>query len=159
MSGILDEPWYRSALAFVQRRHEGKLDKAGKPYYQHFERVSDSVRRMFPHATRSQIEAALLHDALEPNGCSVEEMRKAGIQAESIAIIRRITLPTDGRSYLKYVEDLVASGDVKAIEVKLCDNIEAYNSYKDATDPAGQSLFKERYVPSRRMMEEALKLR
>lgn len=159
MSGILDEPWYRSALTFVQKRHEGKLDKVGRPYYQHFERVSDNLRRMFPHATRSQVEAALLHDALEPNGCSVEEMRNIGIQEESIAIIRRITLPTDDRSYLKYVEDLVASGDVKAIEVKLCDNIEAYDSYKNATDPNGQSLFKDRYEPSRRMMEEALSLR
>lgn len=156
---VLDEAWYKSALAFVQRRHEGKKDKAGQPYYRHFESVADNLRQMFPHATRSQIEAALLHDALEPDGCSVEELRQEGIQEESIAIIRRITLPTDGRSYLQYVRDLVDSGDRKAIEVKLCDNIEAYNSYKDATDPNGQALFKDRYEPSRRMMEEALELR
>ena len=158
MSDVSEEAWYKSTLEFVKRRHEGKFDKNGEPYYRHFERVSDNLRRMFSHASRSQIEAALLHDALEPNGSSMEELRRIGLEEEAIGIIKRITLPTDGRSYLQYVQDLVSSGDIKSIEVKLCDNLEAYEAYKSATDAEGQTLFKDRYVPSRRMMEQALKI-
>ena len=80
------------------------------------------------------MQAALLHDALEPKGCSIEELLAHGVTAEAIAIIHHISLPQDGRSYLAYIQDLAGSGDVAAIQVKLADNLDAVEFYATRTD-------------------------
>ena len=106
---VKNDSWYQSTLAFVQARHQGRVDKLGGwPDYQHFERVADRLIRLFPQATQAQVQAALLHDALEPKGCSIEELLAHGVTAEAIAIIHHISLPQDGRSYLAYIQDLRA---------------------------------------------------
>ena len=156
MPAVKSEPWYRSTLAFVQKRHEGKVDKLGWPYYQHFERVADRLIRLFPDASQAQIQAALLHDALEPGECSAEELKTEGIVSDAIAIIQRISLPQDGRTYLEYVRDLVASGDVAAVKVKLADNLDAVEFYSTRTDPESKQILETRYEPSRKMLQEGL---
>jgi (p)ppGpp synthase/HD superfamily hydrolase len=156
MRAIKNEAWYQSTLAFVQKRHRGKVDKLGWPYYQHFERVADRLIWLFPNATPAQVQAALLHDALEPEESSVEELKTEGIVPEAIAIIRRISLPQDGRSYLEYVRDLVATGDVAAVQVKLADNLDAVEFYSTRTDQDSKHILETRYEPSRKMLQEAL---
>ena len=44
MQAIKSKSWYQSTLAFVQKRHHGRVDKLGWPYYQHFERVARPPR-------------------------------------------------------------------------------------------------------------------
>lgn len=156
MRAVKSEAWYQATLAFVQKRHSGKVDKLGWPYYQHFERVADRLVRLFPQATPAQVQAALLHDALEPGECSVEELHAEGILPEAVAIIQRISLPQDGRSYLEYVKDLAATGDVAAVQVKLADNLDAVEFYSTRTDPESKHILETRYEPSRKMLQEGL---
>lgn len=156
MQAIKGESWYQSTLVFVQKRHLGQVDKLGWPYYQHFERVADRLVRLFPQATQAQVQAALLHDAAEPQGCPVEDLQAHGVIPEAIAIIRRISLPQDGRSYLAYIEDLAASGDIAAVQVKLADNLDAAEFYSTREDAESKRMLETRYEPARRMLQEGL---
>src|SRR5690606_11422558 len=90
------EPWFRTVFAFVKKRHDGKTDELGRPYYQHFERVANRLVMRFPGASPAQVQAALLHDAFEPGGTEPAALRANGASDEAIRIIERITLPTDG---------------------------------------------------------------
>jgi (p)ppGpp synthase/HD superfamily hydrolase len=156
MGAVKSEAWYQETLAFVQKRHLGKADKLGWPYYQHFERVADRLIRLFPQATPAQVQAALLHDALEPGECSIEDLQAQGIVPEAIAIIQRISLPQDGRAYLEYVRDLVGSGDVAAVQVKLADNLDAVEFYSTRTDSESKRILETRYEPCRKMLQDGL---
>ncbi len=155
-SPVHDQDWYRAAIALVRQRHGGKTDALGHPYHLHFERVADRLMRLFPRASRGQVEAALLHDALEPGAGTPLDIAAIGLDEEAVRIIRHITLPTDGRSYLQYVADLAATGDVAAVEVKLADNLDATEFYSTRTDAAAMALLADRYDPSRRLLQQAL---
>jgi len=150
------QEFYRTARALVVARHGEQTDPLGQKVSQHFERVARRVETMFPAATPAQIVAALLHDALEPGQSSVAELRAVGIEERAIELIQRITLPTDGRDYLTYVRDLVASGDREAIEVKLADNLDALEVFPRIGTPEALELVENRYKPSRRIMLDAL---
>lgn len=150
------EPWYVETLDLVKRRHAGKQDKVGRPYYQHFERVADRLLQTVPDATRGQVQAALLHDALEPGEMSVAELQQNRIDPDAVRIIQRITLPTDGRDYLQYITDLAAAGDVQAIQVKLADNADAIANYTADGSEAAQTMLEQRFLPSRRILLQSL---
>lgn len=152
------EDWYIQTLGLVKQRHEGAQDRMGRPYYQHFERVADRLLQSVPEACRAQVQAALLHDAFEPgkSQVSADELRRAGIDEEAVRILQRITLPTDGRSYLQYIADLAASRDIAAIQVKLADNADAIaNHTADGSEELKRTL-EQTYLPSRRMLQQAL---
>jgi (p)ppGpp synthase/HD superfamily hydrolase len=156
MIGIHEEDWYKSALELVRRRHKNQLDPLGWSFSMHFERVANRLIRLFPDATRAQVEAALLHDALQPGNCSTNELREKGITEHAIEIIETITLPTDGRSYLEYVADLVATANLAAIQVKLADNLDAFEYYSTRTSDEAKKLLETKFEPSRRMLQDAL---
>ncbi len=153
---VHDTAWYRETLAYVERRHHGKTDKLGRPYYEHFTRVVDRLLDHAPHATPAQVQAALLHDALEPDGVTAEELRRQGVEESAIRIIQRITLPTDGRDYMQYIEELVAHGDRAALEVKLADNADAVSTYTENPTLPGAELLEARFIPARKMLKDAL---
>jgi (p)ppGpp synthase/HD superfamily hydrolase len=159
MSSRKDEAWYQSTLALVQERHSGKVDKLGWPYYQHFERVADRLVRLFPGATPAQVQAALLHDALEPGESSVEQLRQRGITSEAVELIDKIKLPTDGRAYLQYIRELVETGDIFAIQVKLADNLDAFEFYSTRTDDESKRILENQYDPARKMLQAGLDLK
>jgi (p)ppGpp synthase/HD superfamily hydrolase len=153
---IENEEWFRRARDEVRVRHTGKTDKLGAPYHEHFERVADRLLRLFPAATRPQVEAALLHDALEPGGTTEANLEAIGVTPEALRILRHITLPTDGRSYLQYIADLAATGDREAIEVKLADNLDATEYHSTRATTESRALMAETYDPSRLMLQDAL---
>jgi (p)ppGpp synthase/HD superfamily hydrolase len=152
------EDWYVRTLDLVKQRHGGKLDRMGRPYHQHFERVADHLLQDVPEASRAQVQAALLHDAFEPGELQVsaDELRHDGIDEDAVRIIERITLPTDGRSYLQYIADLATSRDVAAIQVKLADNADAIaNHTADGSEESKRTL-EQTYLPSRQTLLRAL---
>ncbi|MBV9783557.1 MAG: hypothetical protein JO264_07025 [Acidisphaera sp.] len=156
MAVTKSEPWYVRTLDLVKRRHEPRLDKVGRPYYQHFERVADRLLQAVPDATPAQVQAALLHDALEPGEMSPSELRDNGIDDETIRIIQAITLPTDGRDYLQYINDLAATRDVYAIQVKLADNADAIANYQADASDAAKEMLERRFLPSRQILLQAV---
>lgn len=156
---IADAPWYRAAWALVLRRHAGKLDKLGRPAEEHFTRVANRLISFFPQANPAQIQAALLHDALEPGAFTAEDLRGAGISERAISVIQKISLPQDGRSYIQYSQDLAATGDVEALQVKLADNADAFELFATIGTAEAKLRIEQQYVPSRRIMRAGLPAR
>lgn len=151
-----EEAWYRAAWQLVLQRHRGHVDRLGRPAEEHFTRVARRLGSMFPNATRAQVEAALLHDALEPGGFTLEQLVSSGLLPETLRILRNIQLPVDGRSYLQYIHDLVATGDVEAIQVKLADNADAFDVYSAIGGVEGETRLNEQYIPSRDILRRGL---
>ena len=99
MSLIPDAGWYLALLDAVQAQQAGVLDRLGRPWAQHFERVA--LRTLFrnPAATRAQMEAALLHDAFMDRGGGKAMLASLGIGAETTEMIRITTPPSDADFY------------------------------------------------------------
>lgn len=149
--------WYRETLALAQRLHSGQVDKAGAPYWTHLERVARRLVERFPDATKAQVQAALLHDAIEDAGMTPESLRALGVEEEAIAAIQLVSrnLNPEG-SYLEWVGRIAASGNVTAIRVKLADNLDNSDPVRVAAIAAGPRMVAEKYAPARAVLESAL---
>ena len=170
MSLVPTDPWYQAILAAVGRQQAGITDYVGRPWAQHFERVALRVMFRNPQASRSQIEAALLHDAFMDRGGSQPMLEALHIGPAAIEIIELTTPPPNAdyyrdfqqigpaecALYLDYIGGLVASGHRPAIEMKLADIQDTIDACRlGATDLlTGQYI--NRYEPSRRLLEAAL---
>lgn len=153
---FVNTAWYRAAWSLVLEKHGGKLDKLGRPAEEHFTRVTNRLLTMFPQANPAQVQATLLHDALEPGAFTAEELLEAGIAERAIDMIRRISLPQDGRSYLQYAQDLAASGDVESIAVKLADNADALDLFGAIGTAEASERIEKQYLPSRAALRAGL---
>ena len=170
MTLVPDAPWYRTLLAAVQAQQAGVVDRIGRPWAQHFERVA--LRTLFrnPQASRAQIEAALLHDAFMDRGGGGAMLASLGIGPEAATMIRMTTPPPDAdyyrdferigppecERYLGYVSRLAASGHRPAIEMKLADITDTIDACRAGATPVLVGQFHHRYEPSRRILEAAL---
>ncbi len=76
--------WYRSTLNLAKRLHGGQVDRGGRPYWRHLENVARALVERWPDATKSEIQAALLHDALEDTSATAADLRTQGIPADVI---------------------------------------------------------------------------
>jgi len=167
---VPDAPWYRTLLAAVQAQQAGIVDRVGRPWAQHFERVA--LRTLFrnPAATRSQIEAALLHDAFMDRGGGAAMLASLGISPDAVAIIRITTPPPDAdyyrdferigpaecERYLAYISGLAASAERTAIEMKLADITDTIDACRAGATPVLFGQFHHSYEPSRRILETIL---
>ena len=170
MTLVPDAPWYRAILDAVAVQQAGITDRVGRPWAQHFERVALRVIFRNPGASRAQIEAALLHDAMMDRGGGRSMLETLGIADEAIGIIEITTPPADadyfraferiGPSecalYLDYVRGLVRSGRREAIEMKLADIQDTIDACRAALTPVLVDQYRNRYEPSRRLLEAAL---
>ena len=170
MTLVPDAPWYRALLAAVQAQQAGVMDRVGRPWAQHFERVA--LRTLFrnPAAPRAQLEAALLHDAFMDRGGGEAMLRSLEVGSEAVAMIRLTTPPPDAdfyrdfeaigpaecARYLGYVRGLAGSGDRLAIEMKLADITDTIDACRTGATPVLTDQFRTRYEPSRRILEAAL---
>lgn len=149
--------WFQETLEFAKTLHHGQVDKAGVPYWMHLERVAHRLVERFPDATKAQIQAALLHDAIEDAGMTADDLRGAGIEEEAIAAIQLVSrnLDPDG-TYLDWIGRIAASGNVTAIRVKLADNLDNSDPARVAALSAGPRMVAEKYAPARAILEQAL---
>lgn len=152
-----DIVWFRDTLEFAKTLHRGQLDKAGAPYWKHLERVAHRLIERFPDATKAQLQAALLHDAIEDAGVTADDLRAAGVEEEAIAAIRLVSRNLDPEgSYLDWIGRIAASGNVTAIRVKLADNLDNSDPARVAAIAAGPRMVAEKYAPARAILEQAL---
>lgn len=170
MTLVPDAPWYGTLLAAVGTQQAGVMDRVGRPWAQHFERVA--LRTLFrnPAAPRAQLEAALLHDAFMDRGGGEAMLRSQGVGPDAVDMIRITTPPPDAdfyrdfeaigpaecERYLGYVRGLAGSGHRLAIEMKLADITDTIDACRTGATPVLIDQFRNRYEPSRRILEAAL---
>jgi hypothetical protein len=170
MSLVPTHSWYLNILSAVEKQQAGITDRIGRPWAQHFERVTLRLIFRNPHATRAQIEAALLHDALMARGGGMEMLNSLGITEEAKQIIEVTTPPPNAdyyrhfeeigpiecALYLDYIRGLVASGNRAAIEMKLADITDTIDACRAGATDVLIDQYLNRYEPSRKLLEEAM---
>lgn len=163
-------PWYREIVAAVEVQQAGIVDRLGRPWAEHFQRVAMRLVFRSPTATRAQIEAALLHDVLMDRGGGTEILDRLAIGAEAREMIRVTTPPpnadyyrafeeigpAENALYLDYVRRLVSSGNRQAVEMKLADIQDTIDACRASSTDVLVGQFRERYEPSRVIIEAAL---
>lgn len=123
----------------------------------HLERVAQRLVERFPDATKAQLQAALLHDAIEDAGVTADDLRDAGIEEEAIAAIQLVSRNLDPNgTYLDWIRRIAATGNVTAIRVKVADNLDNSDAVRVAALAAGPRMVAEKYAPARAILEQAL---
>lgn len=112
------------ALALAERLHAGQVDKAGQPYIGHLMRVGFTVNAT--GGSRAALIAALLHDAVEDDRATLQDLAAAGVPAAALALVALLT-KAPGQPYAEYLAAIKADPD--ALAVKLAD-------IADNSDPA-----------------------
>ena len=127
------------AQRIAANAHAGQTDKAGRPYIEHVARVAG--RAANPH----QATIAWLHDVVEDTSTTLEDLRKAGFDAGTLAGVDLLTRRR-GERYQEYIRRIAEAGDPDARAVKLADLRDHLEHHPEAI---GASL--------RRRYEEALR--
>ncbi|MEU5362442.1 HD domain-containing protein [Streptomyces sp. NPDC005925] len=77
------------AEALARAAHEGRTDKAGRPYADHLKAVAEGVR--IRGGDDDQIAAAWLHDAVEDRALSERWLDEAPLSRRAKDIVRAVT--------------------------------------------------------------------
>lgn len=144
-----------TAEQLARHAHADQMDRAGKPYIQHIERVVAILRRRWPDTTQEEIDAAWLHDVIEDTEWDADRLIKAGISPGTVAIVQEVSRPP-GSTYRAWIQSLAALGSLSAIKVKLADNEDNSSPERVASIPEGASMLVKRYQPARAILEGRL---
>ena len=112
--------------------HAGQTDKAGRPYIEHLTRVL--LRVQMDGGDRFQQIAALLHDAIEDEKTTAEELLALGVPSEAVVLVQALT-KREEQSYEDYLRGLI--GRYRVVTVKMAD-------LDDNSDPERLELLPER---------------
>ena len=108
-----DELIYKS-LEIVSKLFNDKCDKGGLPYVIHllkvYSRVSEYIEKV----------CALLHDVIEDTPVSYDDLKKIGYPNEVIEILEILT-KLKGEDYRKYIDRIIESKNIHAMNIKLAD--------------------------------------
>ena len=108
-----DDLIYKS-LEIVTKLFNEKCDKGGFPYVIHLLRVYSGVSEYIEKV------CALLHDVVEDTDVSYEDLKNIGYNDEVLDILRILT-KLKGEDYRKYIDRIIDSGNVHAMNIKLAD--------------------------------------
>ena len=96
-----------SALSIAIGLHGSQKDLAGRPYWQHCQRVARYLIGRWPDASLEQVQAAYLHDVLEDTAATPGSLLDAGVSYGAIQIIEWVTKPRgwrmEGDFYLDWI--------------------------------------------------------
>ena len=112
--------------------HAGQTDKAGRPYIEHLTRVL--LRVQMDGGDRFQQIAALLHDSIEDEKTTADELLALGVPSEAVVLVQALT-KREEQSYEDYLRGLV--GRYRVLTVKMAD-------LDDNSDPERLELLPER---------------
>lgn len=116
MTTVNDWAMRYTAAIRASNAHLGQVDKIGKPYMEHVERVARMVEAAGGSAT--QIAAAWLHDVVEDTGVTLEEVQGWGTRREVLAIVDALTRRPDEPLH-EYCNRILKCPGARL--VKLCD--------------------------------------
>ncbi|MCI5701577.1 MAG: GTP pyrophosphokinase [Erysipelotrichaceae bacterium] len=101
-------------LELVIKLFEGKTDKAGLPYYNHLLKVYANVDNY------DEKIIALLHDVVEDTEVTFDDLKVYGYP-ENILEALRVLTKKKGEYYPDYIERIIDSNNIQALNVKLAD--------------------------------------
>jgi (p)ppGpp synthase/HD superfamily hydrolase len=145
------------AERLARHAHERQVDRAGKPYIMHVERVVANLIRRCRDASDDEIAAAWLHDVIEDTEWDAGLLRSAGVSVNAVSIVEEVTRPA-GSTYKAWIQSLAALGSLSAVKVKLADNEDNRSPDRVAAIPEGANMLAKRYLPAREMLEARLSL-
>lgn len=102
------------AISFAAEKHKNQFDKAGKPYILH-------VLKVMHYLKTDDIELmciAVLHDVVEDQNVSYNELREMGFTERIIEGIRCMT-KVNGETAEEY--EIKVMSNIDSVRVKLCD--------------------------------------
>ena len=114
---IKDKAEIEDTIKLIKKLHKGQTDKSGKPYWKHPVAVMELLPRK---ASQEERLGALLHDVLEDTETTKKDLKEMGYSDEVVEIVDLVSRPQN-MVYREWIESLAASGNEKAINVKLVD--------------------------------------
>ncbi len=150
----MSHPTIEETKAFAHKIHAGQVDKAGKPYSGHLDRVAQTVWDwLCPEAC---IHAAYLHDSVEDGKTTFRVLAEKGYSTEVIEIVELLTKEED-ESYGEFIYRIATSGNKGAIRVKIADNLDNSSEKRlmCLPDSKSQELIK-KYKAARLVLEGVL---
>lgn len=78
-------------IALASSLHGGQVDKSGRPYLGHLERVAETVR----HSGGNWVQemAAWLHDSIEDTDATMDTLLAQGVPALVVSVVLALTHP------------------------------------------------------------------
>lgn len=157
------------AWAIAQDAHRGQVDKAGRVYLRHVARVRDAVigpvdgvgladglPASVPWQWTYLDQAAVLHDVVEDSAWTMDDLLLYGFAQPVLDIVALLTKPAGNtRTYDQRITDIVASGNLGAIIIKLADVEDNGDPARLALLPEDQRGIGERYQRARARLYEA----
>lgn len=104
---------YKS-LEIVTRLFNDKTDKGNQPYVIHLLKVYSNVDYYLEKV------CALLHDVIEDTDVTYDDLKDVGFNEEVINILNILT-KLKGEDYGKYIERIINSNNIHALNIKLSD--------------------------------------
>ena len=104
---------YKS-LEIVTRLFNDKEDKGGQPYVIHLLKVYSGVSEYLEKV------CALLHDVVENTDVSYHDLEIVGYNNDVIDILKILT-KVKGEDYRDYIERIIESNNIHALNIKLAD--------------------------------------
>lgn len=105
---------YSRAEIIAKKLFEGKVDKGGHPYLEHLYYVSNNLK------DSDMKVVGILHDLLEDTIITEEDLKDMGFSEKIIKAISIIT-KSDSEPYNEYIDKILKSNNVIAINVKAID--------------------------------------
>lgn len=119
----------QQSLLLACRLHDGQVDLAGKPYWQHLARVQGDIEAQ--GYGDIVCAAAALHDCVEDGRATYQDLRDAWVPRSAITLTEILTrLPEE--TYTDYIRR-VGVACPEAVAIKLAD-------LRDNSDPARLAL-------------------
>ena len=104
---------YKS-LEIVTKLFNDKEDKGGQPYVIHLLKVYSGVSEYLEKV------CALLHDVVEDTDVSYHDLENVGYNNDVIDILKILT-KVKGEDYRNYIERIINSDNIHALNIKLAD--------------------------------------
>ena len=121
--------------------HCSQYDLVGEPYWQHLRRVAEMVQDS--GGTRTQIDAAWLHDSLEDTDATLRSLRESGIPVDVIDLVAVLT-HFSNEPYTLYIDRVKACPD--AVIIKLADLYDNLNPVRmSKVEPAKRQRLLKKY--------------
>lgn len=118
-------PTVDDTIAFI-KSEEGhgleRLDKGGSPYFEH----PIAVMKRLPTGVADEVKhAALLHDMIEDEGWTLDELKARGYSDKTLDMVELVSTDLKPQAtYMEKIQALIATGNEGAILVKWADMAE-----------------------------------